>query len=122
MKDQIISLSYTVKTIGVQGDEVGITSKRLPLKLKKKQESPPKVQETSTNFLPHKTFYSHALIPFKKDKELIATKTPEFLISSVKNMVHIQEDASYEATKFKIRTKSMGATRRKSLTARKPKD
>jgi hypothetical protein len=37
MKDQIISLSYTVKTIGVQGNEVGITSKRLPLKLKKKQ-------------------------------------------------------------------------------------
>jgi hypothetical protein len=42
MKDQIISLSYTVKTIGVQGNEVGITSKRLPLKLKKKQESPVK--------------------------------------------------------------------------------
>lgn len=44
MKDQIISLSYTVKTIGVQGDEVGITSKRLPLKLKKKPDSSPKVQ------------------------------------------------------------------------------
>ena len=36
MKEQIISLSYTVKTIGVQGQEVGISSKRVPLKLKKK--------------------------------------------------------------------------------------
>lgn len=34
MKQQIIRLSYTVKTIGVQGDEVGIVSKRLPLKNK----------------------------------------------------------------------------------------
>lgn len=35
MKDQIASLSYTVKVIGVQGEEVGITSKRVPMKFKK---------------------------------------------------------------------------------------
>jgi len=37
MKEQIAGLSYTVKTIGVQGEEVGIMSKRLPLKFKKKE-------------------------------------------------------------------------------------
>lgn len=37
MKDQIASLSYTVKVIGVQGEEVGITSKRIPMKCKKKE-------------------------------------------------------------------------------------
>ncbi len=35
MKDQIAGLSYTVKIIGVQGEEVGITSKRIPMKIKK---------------------------------------------------------------------------------------
>ena len=50
MKDQIISLSYTVKTIGVQGDEVGITSKRLPLKLKKNKNLPPKYRRLPQTF------------------------------------------------------------------------
>jgi hypothetical protein len=34
MRENIAKLSYTIKTIGVQGEEVGITSKRLPLKMK----------------------------------------------------------------------------------------
>jgi hypothetical protein len=64
MKDHIASLSYTVKVIGVQGEEVGITSKRLPLKFKIKED---KIIKNNClpveNYLPHKSFYSHPLMP-----------------------------------------------------------
>lgn len=66
MKDQIIRLSYTVKTVGVQGGEVGISSKRVPLKLKKKQDFPPPAYVTDKDYIPHKSFYAQALIPVKK--------------------------------------------------------
>lgn len=41
MREHIIKLSYTVKTIGIQGGEVGISSKRIPLKFKKKSAEEP---------------------------------------------------------------------------------
>ena len=69
MKDQIVSLSYTIKTIGVQGQEVGISSKRVPLKFKKKQDLPPTTFNSNTNFLAHNSFFSEALHPVKKVKE-----------------------------------------------------
>jgi hypothetical protein len=34
LRENIVKLSYTNKIIGVKGDEVGIVSKRLPLKYK----------------------------------------------------------------------------------------
>jgi hypothetical protein len=34
LRDNIVKLSYTTKTIGVKNDEIGIYSKRLPLKSK----------------------------------------------------------------------------------------
>ncbi len=34
MKDRMLKLSYTIKNIGIHGEEIGITSKRLPLKEK----------------------------------------------------------------------------------------
>ena len=36
LRDNIIKLSYTNKIIGVRGNDVGIVSKRLPLKFKSK--------------------------------------------------------------------------------------
>lgn len=69
MKEHIIKLSYTVKTIGVQGNEVGITSKRVPLKFKKKQEEPHPQFVPAKEYLPHQSFYSKALIPVRGQKE-----------------------------------------------------
>lgn len=66
VKDHIIKLSYTVKTIGIQGGEVGISSKRVPLKLKKKLEEPVHAFIPSKEYLPHKSFYAEALIPIKR--------------------------------------------------------
>lgn len=36
LRENIIKLSYTNKIIGVRGNDVGIVSKRLPLKFKSK--------------------------------------------------------------------------------------
>lgn len=69
MKEQIVKLSYTVKTVGVQGGEVGISSKRVPLKLKNKQEYPTPTYIPDKDYLPHKSFYSQALVPVKKQKQ-----------------------------------------------------
>lgn len=69
MKDQIIKLSYTVKTVGVQGGEVGISSKRVPLKLKKKQDYPAPTYVPDKDYIPHRSFYAQALIPIKKERE-----------------------------------------------------
>lgn len=69
MKDQIIRLSYTVKTVGVQGGEVGVSSKRVPLKLKKKQECPPPTYLPDKDYIPHKSFYAQALVAVKKERE-----------------------------------------------------
>ena len=40
MREKIAKLSYTVKIIGVKDEEVGIISKRVPLKDKTKNRSP----------------------------------------------------------------------------------
>ena len=66
MKEQIVSLSYTIKTIGVQGQEVGISSKRIPLKFKKKQDMPPTFFAPNNNYLAHQSFFAQALVPVKK--------------------------------------------------------
>ena len=97
MKDQIVSLSYTVKTIGVQGEEVGIASKRLPLKLKKKEEySGPPATMTANNYLPHQCFYSQSLVPIKKEKEKPNPEDESSLrVISSKNPIRIDEDGSY---------------------------
>jgi hypothetical protein len=71
MKDHIASLSYTVKVIGVQGEEVGITSKRVPMTLKRGSQEK-KLKDNFVpvdNYLPHKSFYSHALVPIHIPKE-----------------------------------------------------
>lgn len=84
MKDHIASLSYTVKVIGVQGEEVGITSKRVPLTLKK--GGPSKIKDNFVpvdNYLPHKSFYSHALVPIHVPKEPPKSdQEPLFVISA----------------------------------------
>jgi hypothetical protein len=70
MKDQIASLSYTVKIIGVQGEEVGITSKRIPMKIKKKDDAIIKTDYIPIkNYLPHKSFYAHPLISIRREKD-----------------------------------------------------
>ena len=73
LRDNIIKLSYTNKIIGVRGNDVGIVSKRLPLKLKSKTKecvtSPnPETIEFSeqTNYIPHKNFYVAPLPTVKK--------------------------------------------------------
>lgn len=34
MKERLNKMSYTVKNIGIRGEDIGITSKRMPLKQK----------------------------------------------------------------------------------------
>jgi hypothetical protein len=106
MKEQIISLSYTVKTIGVQGEEVGISSKRVPLKLKKKQDYHEPGYVPKANYLPHQTFYSHALIPVKKDKEKSKDDLFGLMVESARNTILIDTDSSYKTQQFKVRAKS----------------
>lgn len=99
MKEQIISLSYTVKTIGVQGEEVGISSKRVPLKLKKKQEYKVPAYQAKDNFLPHNSFYAQALVPVKKVKDKIVDEDRNALhIATSRNFndaIHIEADPHY---------------------------
>lgn len=38
MKEKMLKLTYTVKNIGVHGEEIGISSKRVPLKTKQEFE------------------------------------------------------------------------------------
>ena len=73
MRENIAKLSYTIKTIGVQGNEVGIISKRVPLKFKQPKEDYPKLHDTniisSTTFLSHKSFFSNPLVSIHKINE-----------------------------------------------------
>ena len=70
MRDEIVKLSYTVKTIGVHGEEVGITSKRLPLKnklIESKPASKPPIP-LHPGYVPHQSFFSQPLVPVKTNK------------------------------------------------------
>lgn len=72
LRDNIIRLSYTTKVIGVRGNEVGIVSKRIPLKFKEKnqQANNPEhtlIQVSETNFIPHRNFYVAPLLTVRKE-------------------------------------------------------
>ena len=77
IRDNIVKLSYTTKTIGVKDEEIGIFSKRLPLKYKNphsKTLSKPKPEvHLNSKFIPHKSFYSSPLVTVRKN----ATQTPD---------------------------------------------
>lgn len=68
-------MTYTNKVIGVKGEEVGIISKRLPLKFKstdKKSKKPIKREDDNTvylsNYIPTNNFYAVPLPTVKKDQ------------------------------------------------------
>ena len=74
IRDNIVKLSYTTKTIGVKDEEIGIFSKRLPLKFKNPNQKvfPAKPKNDpfiNQKFLPHKTFYTAPLSTLKKNQE-----------------------------------------------------
>ena len=77
IRDNIVKLSYTTKTIGVKDEEIGIFSKRLPLKYKNPSSKifiKPKPEGLiNSKFIPHKSFYSSPLMTVRKKNE----ETPE---------------------------------------------
>ena len=74
IRDNIVKLSYTTKTIGVKDEEIGIFSKRLPLKLKSSSNKTlslkPKTDTlVNQKYLPHKTFFTAPLATVKRNQE-----------------------------------------------------
>lgn len=74
LRENIVRLSYTHKIIGVNGDEVGITSKRLPLKFKDKNIESMKLPvnrllKQDTGFISHRKFYVQPLPIIHKNQD-----------------------------------------------------
>jgi hypothetical protein len=73
LKQDIIKLSYSIKSLGMQNGEIGILTKRMPLKTKQKpiMHDYPYTERVNyaRNYVTHSSFYSAPLHVIKKLKE-----------------------------------------------------
>lgn len=90
---------------------MGITSKRVPLAFKRGESKPIKPDfVTVDNYLPHKSFYSHALVPIHLQKKPISLdKEPIFAIST--NGAIKVDPTERQTASFKTRARSMASMR-----------
>ena len=73
LRENIVKLSYTNKIIGVKDDEVGIISKRLPLRFKEPKTDSDKLANNEpyfedSGYISHRNFYVHPLPTVRKSE------------------------------------------------------
>lgn len=121
IRDNIVKLSYTTKTIGVKDEEVGIFSKRLPLKFKNSNSKTIIKKEVESSFNPkyiaHKTFFTAPLMTVRKKNEetlepTLNTHRQENLNVAVNTEYGPPHINNFKPTsKLKARTQSMARLR-----------